>query len=607
MAKRTGNPTRRTSPTASAADPQESELVVMAKPDVGLRATPTGLTSVTGADAASLNRICRKYGGTMRPLFGDTEERLLRERATFVAAADAPNLAVYYRVDAPANRLEAIAAELRRHPLVDAAYVKAPAQPMDFADDVEFAKVLREQPPPVTPDFTHRQGYLDAAPGGVDARHAWTRPGGRGADVRIISVESAWRFTHEALLGNQGGVVGGEPSARLRHRNHGTASLGIFGGDGSGIGVTGICPDATVSAVALSSIGSSRAIREAALRLRPGDIIVLELGRLGPVEHTPVEWWQDEFDAIRTAVLRGVIVVASAGNSGAHLDDPAFDTPMPGFPAFWANPLRRPARDSGSILVGAGAPPPGTHGRDHGPDRSRIETSNFGSMVDVQGWGREITTCGYGTLQGGNNEDRWYTDCFGGTSGAAAMVAGVLGCLQGFLRTFGAPLTPASARNLLTSLGSGQQSAPGRHESQRIGPRPNLRLLMFAATPKTGKDTKEKEVKDGKEKEVKDIKDKDGGKENKESFLELQSERLFGPPGPAGSLIGQRLAHLEHTVARLVHFIGPELRPDLAASALAYDEAPRPDLQALSTELRRQALAAKTAKDAKDLEKLADR
>src|SRR5262245_28180363 len=106
------------------------ELVVMAKPDVALRATPGGLTSLTGADASSLNEVCSRYGGTMRPLFGTSEERLLREAASLAAVASAPpNLATYYRVDAPKERLDDIARELREQPLVQAAYVKPPVKP----------------------------------------------------------------------------------------------------------------------------------------------------------------------------------------------------------------------------------------------------------------------------------------------------------------------------------------------------------------------------------------------------------------------------------------------------------------------------------------------
>jgi hypothetical protein len=67
---------------------------------------------------------------------------------------------------------------------------------------------LTDEPPPQTPDFTGQQGYLDAAPGGIDARYAWTVPGGTGVGVQIIDMEGAWQFTHEDLLQNQGGVAG---------------------------------------------------------------------------------------------------------------------------------------------------------------------------------------------------------------------------------------------------------------------------------------------------------------------------------------------------------------------------------------------------------------
>jgi hypothetical protein len=108
--------------------------------------------------------------------------------------------------------------------------------------------------------------------------------------------------------------------------------------------------------------------------------------------------------------------------------------------------------------------------------------------VDCQGWGREVTTTGYGDLQGGNNRDLWYTDTFAGTSSASPIVVGVLACVQGILRAHGKPLlTPASARTLLRSTGSPQEDAPTRPSTQRIGNRPNLRQiidqLVLPATP----------------------------------------------------------------------------------------------------------------------------
>ena len=80
-----------------------------------------------------------------------------------------------------------------------------------------------------------------------------------------------------------------------------------------------------MSAISIfGDMGSAPAIRNAANRLEPGHIILLELHRAGPL---------DNFE-----------------------------------------------------------------NRRHGPDRSRLDFSNFGKAVDVQGWGREVTTCGYGDL-----------------------------------------------------------------------------------------------------------------------------------------------------------------------------------------------------------------
>jgi hypothetical protein len=471
------------------------ELVVVMNDGVDLRVAPAGLASASGADVAPLAKVLAGEKAALRPLFGLPEERL-RYRA--MARADErseaqPDLATYYQVDAPSARLDGIAEALRAQPTVRAAYVKPPAElPMRVG---AAALPLAAEAPPASPDFSARQGYLDAAPGGVDARHAWTRPGGRGTDVRIIDIEGAWRFSHEDLKLNQGGIVAGAPPNDPVWVNHGTAVVGVFGGDGNSFGVTGICPDADVRAISVfGSTGSAAAIRMAADLLQPGDILLIELHRAGPRfayqlrpdqrGYIPIEWWPDDYDAIRYAIGRGVIVVEAAGNGGEDLDDPIYQLPAPGFPAGWSNPFARGGRDSGAILVGAGAPPPGTHGADHGPDRSRLDFSNYGAAVDAQGWGVEVTTCGYGDLQGGSNEDFWYTDTFNGTSSASPVVVGALGCVQGVLRAAQRPtLTPQAARGLLRSTGSAQQDAPGRPASQRIGHRPDVRALLGAVMP----------------------------------------------------------------------------------------------------------------------------
>ncbi len=469
------------------------ELIVIAKSGAGLRAGERGITAAA-ADAAPLAALLAESGAVMRPLFGASEERVrARSLEAGIDHGGGPAPWNFYHVEADDGALDGLAARLFEQELIEAAYVKPGGQlPTLLADRphaTDAAPINDMQPrlvdaPPATPDFTSQQGYLDAAPGGVDARYAWTLNGGGGAGVRIIDCEWGWRFTHEDLLQNQGGIVAGTGSTDT---NHGTAVLGEISGDRNAVGVTGIAPDAIISASAFS-VPSATAIRSAADRLGAGDIILLEIHRPGPRTPSPqqgqlgfiaVEWWPDDFAAIRYAVDKGIIVVEAAGNGFQNLDDPVYSQRPTGFPETWTNPFNPQNPSSGAVLVGAGAPPSGAWGA----DRSRLDFSNYGARVDAQGWGREVTSTGYGNLQGGANQDLWYTSTFSGTSSASPIVVGALACVQGVLRASGRPqLSPARARELLRSTGSPQQDTPGRPATQRIGNRPNLRQLIAAAT-----------------------------------------------------------------------------------------------------------------------------
>ena len=458
------------------------------------RAAPPGAEAVITALPNAISAVLQSYGASMTPLFpvGNPRAGARRRGAAPTAApAAAP---VYHRVAADEGKLEEIAETLRAVPGVEAAYVKPAPEP---AINRMTPRAAPPGAPRPTPDFTPRQNYLNAAPVGVDARFAWGHAGGRGAGVTIVDVEGEWQLTHEDLLANNDGLLGGIMPDDQGWRNHGTAVVGVCVGTRNTLGVTGICPDAHVGMVSIfdgEERTSSTAIREAADKLNPGDILLIEIHYPGPRSnfeerddqfgYIAVEWWPDDFDAIQYAIRRGVIVVEAAGNGAQDLDDAVYDTPRRGFPPDWTNPFKRANRDSGAILVGAGAPPPETHGRDlHGPDRSRLDFSNYGSAVDVQGWGSEVTTCGYGDLQGGG-EDRWYTDEFSGTSSASPIVVGTLACLQGICRANDAALlTAATARSLLRATGSPQQDAPGRPATQRIGNRPDLKALIAQAVP----------------------------------------------------------------------------------------------------------------------------
>jgi hypothetical protein len=472
--------------------PKERELIVMTAAASGLRSGRNGLASTAGVDVSSLSSLLTAEGVTLQPLFGVPEQHLRSEAAALPPSANAPDLSVYYRVQAPDERLDELAVKLRSHDLVEAAYVKPAGEPPATAAatlDVESINQMlphEDDAPPISPDFNVRQIYLDPAPTGIDARYAATQPGGRGTNVNVIDCEWSWNFSHEDLTANQGGVVVGAAGG---DDNHGTAVQGEIGGDLNGFGIIGIAPDALFRAASFNTMPTAAVIRQAANLLRPGDIILLEIHRPGPRAtgvgqqgFIAIEWWPDDFDAIRYASSRGVIVIEAAGNGAENLDDPIYNTRPAGFPASWTNPFRRSNRDSGAILVGAGAPPPGTHGRNWGPDRSRLDFSNFGASIDAQGWGREVTSTGYGDLQGGANHNLWYTDTFSGTSSASPIVVGAVACVQGILRNRGRiPLSPARVRDLLRSTGSPQQDAPGRPATQRIGNRPNLRQLISSA------------------------------------------------------------------------------------------------------------------------------
>ncbi|MGE7920608.1 PASTA domain-containing protein [Viridibacillus sp. NPDC093762] len=459
------------------------ELIVIAKTNVNLDILNEEKTSFNNGNTDSLVGILASERVQIKPLF-EVEHIQPAHSLAFESKAELPDLSKYYEVNAPDEKLEELVKQLCSHELVEDAYIKPAAE----LARLTAGESIKDVAPLATPDFSIRQGYLDEAPGGIDARYAWSFPGGKGNGIKIIDIGGAWRFSHEDLRENQGEVIEGTSSSDIGWRNNGTAVLGVISGNDNSLGVTGISPEAKVNGISFFEQGTSRkntskAILQAANTLNPGDIILIGIQRPGPrfggqtdEDHKvfiPIEWWQDDFDVIQFATAKGIIVVEIAGNGAANLDDELYE-----------NRFNRNHRDSGAILVGAGAPPPGTHDRDHGPDLSRLEFSNYGSIVDAQGWGREVTTSGYGDLQGGNNEDLWYTDLFEGTTCAAAIVVGTISCIQGIIHNIGEnPLGSERVRELLrvTGLTSRQNDAPTRPRTQNIGNRPNLRELIPAA------------------------------------------------------------------------------------------------------------------------------
>ena len=382
----------------------------------------------------------------------------LFERPT---AAQHAVLGAWWRLTVRTADPEALVRDLRADPNVISAFVP----PVPQLPVIESVTTRADDSCPITtPLYERQQGYLAPAPAGIDVPAAWARNGGKGDGVWFADVEGAWNTDHEDIPGERIVLAGGQPVTSWRP--HGTAVLGEVVAKPNELGMVGIAPNVErIVTASIGRIGAAAAIDLAAAELRAGDVLLIELHAIGPRgRFLPMEYWDDVFDVVKAATDRGIIVVAAAGNGDENLDHKRY-----------AGKLDRTVRDSGAILVGAGAPAhPGY------TDRSRLYFSNYGSRVDVQGWGFEVATFDYGDLQGCDADDRKYTAKFGGTSSASPIVAGAALAIAGIARQHGRTLSPREMRDLLRTTGSAQTDGPDGGTDKHIGPRPNLAAALDA-------------------------------------------------------------------------------------------------------------------------------
>jgi hypothetical protein len=438
------------------------------------------LVSETGYDLGAANALLTgRSDRVVRRLFTRSESALEsdRQRAQARSGTEMADLNNYYTVSFPGGvpAAEALLERLNALDAVEIAYAEPIPEPASFTPEETVRMQHRRSrsiaPPAagtlsgagalVTPDFTGLQGYLDPAPTGVDAFSAWSVPGGKGETVKIIDIEIGWNWNHEDLKDPffQGGVV--------TYDDHGTAVLGEISAIDNGFGVTGIANEVEVGAYSVLGIPTAVAFDEAVSNLDAGDIFVIELHCPGPgatgggqFGFIALEWWQANFDVIAMAAANGILCCEAAGNGEQDFDNPIY-----------LGLFDRNVRDSGAIIVGAS----------DGSSLNPAWFTNYGSRVDLHGWGFDVTTTGYGDLYGGN-QNEYYTAGFSGTSSATPIVTGSVASLQGAYKAAsgGTPLTPGTLSRVLKDTGT---PASGSHH---IGPRPNLAAAIPAALNQLG-------------------------------------------------------------------------------------------------------------------------
>lgn len=339
---------------------------------------------------------------------------------------------------------ELVATDLLQDPEVERVWMAfAPVRP---PDDL----------PPETPDFRDDQAWL----GAFAFDQAWAWPGGNGQGLRVADVEYSWEPAHEDLP-----AVSAWGVDYADYRFHGASVLGILAAPDNGYGVTGGAPAAELVVYhpfpEPGEYDVAAAIVAATAELGPGDVILIEQQGYVDGWYCPVSVDPTVREAIAAAVEAGIVVVEPGGNGAADLDDP-----------MWEGAFGR-ALDPGSILVG---------GAD---EAGEWEGSSYNGRVDLAAWYRGIVSTSAGDY-GAAYADLWfpdgdgrqaYTQSFGGTSGASALVAAMAAVIQGVaMETRGGPLEPRELRALLVST-----AWPEPEQATHIGGLPDLRRALRSA------------------------------------------------------------------------------------------------------------------------------
>jgi subtilisin family serine protease len=243
------------------------------------------------------------------------------------------------------------------------------------------------------------------------------------------------------------------------YTTHGTATAGIVYADNGDYGVTGIAHNASEFILYPEWENDLpwdriKAITRAVNDASSGDIIILEMqiegalfGKYVMAEYDPLVW-----DLTKVASDKGVIVIAAAGNGGQNMDSDDYND--------YNN-----RGNSGAIIVGATS---------DGTKHTTLNASNYGTRIDVNAWGANVYSTGYGDIQFGNDYHQYYTSNFLNTSAATAIIGGCVAVLQSYnFNLTGVYLNHVEMKELLALTGT-----PQSNNDYPVGNFPNLKAAI---------------------------------------------------------------------------------------------------------------------------------
>ncbi|MCC2507885.1 S8 family peptidase [Bacillus cereus] len=412
---------------------------------------------------------------TINRLFNSLNPKEIKNLGKEIKDSDhiSSNLLNYYIIETQDDiDVQALLTKIEKSSLVETAYLQEEEAPP--AERLPNLSVNPYDEPRLT-----RQGYLEPAPLGINAPYAWSIKGGDGKGTTFVDMEYGWLFNHEDLVNQKIELISGQNKSE--HHDHGTSVLGIVSAEDNNIGGIGIAPKAKVKVVSQirdnGNYNTADAILSAVNNMQAGDILLLEAQATydgyGDKNYFPVEVKPDIFDAIRMGTNKGIIIIEAGANGGNDLDQfrdrngkQVLNRNSPDF------------KDSGAIMVGAASAR---------VPHKRSYFSNYGSRVDVYGWGNAVDTTDAKPSEFITN---LYTSSFAGTSSASPIIAGAAASIQGIVKNNqGRVYTPRQLRDILSDSSTGTKS--NDPTSDKIGVLPDLKAILskLGFSPNLGNDS----------------------------------------------------------------------------------------------------------------------